>query len=108
MLSRDQILSASDLPTEEVPVPEWGGSVFVRTLTIGERLEIAPLMGQAEDLTLRLVVLSACDESGARLFADEDGAALATKDGKALERIALAAFRLSRLGREDVEASAKN
>ena len=36
-LSREDILKAEDLPTEEVPVPEWGGSVLVRGLTGRER-----------------------------------------------------------------------
>ncbi len=37
MLSRDQILGASDLPTETVDVPEWGGQVIVRSMTGAER-----------------------------------------------------------------------
>ena len=36
-LTRDAILAAEDLRTEEVPVPEWGGSVIVRTLRGDDR-----------------------------------------------------------------------
>ena len=38
-LSRDDILKAEDLTTEEVDVPEWGGTVLVRGLTGRERDE---------------------------------------------------------------------
>ena len=37
MLTKDQILKSDDLPSEEVSVPEWGGSVMVRSMTGYER-----------------------------------------------------------------------
>jgi len=37
LLTRDAILEAQDLQHEEVYIPEWGGSVRVRTLTGAER-----------------------------------------------------------------------
>lgn len=46
-LTVDQILAASDIPTEIVPVPEWGGDVKVQGLSraaydaIGEASEVA-------------------------------------------------------------------
>ncbi len=36
-LTGEEILGADDLPTEVVPVPEWDGTVIVRTLTGAER-----------------------------------------------------------------------
>ncbi len=33
ILSKEAILSADDLPREIVSVPEWGGQVYVRTMT---------------------------------------------------------------------------
>lgn len=35
-LSREQVLAANDLPTEWVEVPEWGGSIQIRALTVRE------------------------------------------------------------------------
>ena len=35
-LSRDQILGADDLVIQSIAVPEWKGTVFIRTLTAGE------------------------------------------------------------------------
>ena len=37
MLTQEQIRAASDLKTEEVYVPEWGGSVLMRGMTGTER-----------------------------------------------------------------------
>ena len=37
LLSKDQILSADDIQSQRVPVPEWGGEVMVRGLTGSQR-----------------------------------------------------------------------
>lgn len=36
ILSREAVLTADDLPTEWVEVPEWGGSLQIRALTVRE------------------------------------------------------------------------
>jgi hypothetical protein len=36
-LNKEKILAADDLGLLEVPVPEWGDSVFIRVMTVGER-----------------------------------------------------------------------
>src|SRR6516162_1939981 len=91
MLSRDGIL-ASQLATEELDVPEWGGRVIVRALTGSERDEWdAWRFRQAAigefDLHSRRIVrakmaqLSLVDEDGRHLFSDSDVQALSEKDG---------------------------
>ena len=37
LLSKTEILTANDLQTEDVEVPEWGGAVRVRSFTGRER-----------------------------------------------------------------------
>ena len=39
LLTRDKILSADDIRSERVKVPEWGGEVIVREMTGAERDE---------------------------------------------------------------------
>ncbi len=109
-LSRDSILSADDLPREEVHVPEWGGSVFVRTLTAGERDRFEGWIAgdQFDRFRAKLAALAVCDEAGARVFTDGDVDALAAKSCKALHRVADAAYRLNRFTKEDLEAIAGN
>ena len=40
LLSKAAILAADDLPTIDIAVPEWGGSVRIRALTAGQREEL--------------------------------------------------------------------
>ena len=116
-LTRDQILQAKDIQTEEVAVPEWGGAVLVRGLTGEERdgyeASIMSLRGTDAQLNLRnarakLVVKSVVDADGARLFSDQDVAALSNKSAAALQRVFEVAQRLSGLTANDVEELTKN
>lgn len=111
-LTRDAILGARDLPTEDVEVPEWGGTVRVRGLTGTERdafeQSIARRKGKNVELNLRnvrakLVALSVVDEQGNRIFSEADVDALGQKSAAALDRIFRVAQRLSGLTDEDVE-----
>ena len=81
LLSKTAILCANDLQTEDVEVPEWGGSVRVRSFTGRERdaFEASMVRGEGKarkvDLTnmrARLVGLTVIDEGGQRLFTDDE------------------------------------
>ncbi len=104
MLTREQILGADDLPREEVTIPEWNGSVFVRALTGHERDALERVL--ATDKLSRATIAAMCvvDEKGNKLFADGDVQALGKKNGAALERIVQAALRFNLLTDEAVEA----
>lgn len=115
MLTREAILAADDLPKVEVAVPEWGGgSVWIRSFTGAERDAWEQAMMGAgagrtvENIRARLVVLTAVDANGVRLFADEDADALGSKSARALDRLFTAAARLNGLTRQDVKDLAKN
>lgn len=113
MSLKDQILSANDLPMEEVPTPEWGeGSfVFVRTMSGTERDAFEQSMLAAKkggttnlvNIRARLAVLCICDEKGQRLFADDDAEALGKKSAMVLDRIFEVAQRLNGIGVKDVK-----
>ncbi len=116
-LSRDEILQAQDLPTEDVPVPEWGGVCRVRGLTGAERdafeQSIVEQRGKDTRMNLRnirakLVAMCVVDEEGNRVFHDEDAELLGKKSAAALNRIFEVAQRLSGLRPEDVEELAGN
>jgi hypothetical protein len=119
ILSRDDILRAADLPTEEVHVPEWGGSVLVRGMTGAERdaFESSVVELKAgnkatsvnmQNIRAKLVALTVVDEKGERLFSQADVELLGNKSAAALQRIFEAAQRLSGLTQADVEELAKN
>ena len=117
LLTRDAILGAHDLPSEDVSVPEWGGTVRVRALTGAERDAFEASMVQVrsdgtrqfrlENIRARLVALTIVDENGERLFSDADVKALGAKSAAALERVGSVAQRLSALTDEDVEELAE-
>lgn len=112
LLSREEILGADDRQTEDVAVPEWGGTVRVRALNGTERdayeASLVRLRGDGtKQFTLanaraRLVSLAVCDDKGERMFTEKDVNALGKKSATALHRVYEAAGRLSGLTDEDV------
>lgn len=115
-LSKKDILEKVDLPIEEVEVPEWGGSVFVRGLNGKERdyFELSVIdqrnKGKVnlENIRAKLCALTICDETGEHLFSYDEVDQLAKKSGAALGRIFLVAQRLSGLSEDDVQEMTEN
>lgn len=113
LLSREQILGAEDRKTEDVEVPEWGGTVRVRALSGTERdayeAGIVQIRGDGsrkftlQNARARLVSLALVDEAGNRMFTEADVAQLGEKSATALERVFDVARRLSGLAEGDVE-----
>lgn len=120
ILSREDILAVQDLVTEEVEVPEWGGSVFIRTMTGAERStwETQITGGQLgsggdikvdiSDLREHLLVRVIVDEKGERMFTDKEIKVLGGKSAAALDRLFEVAQRLNRLSDRDMEELEKN
>jgi hypothetical protein len=118
LLSRDAILGAPDRKTEDVDVPEWGGTVRIRSLSGTERDAFEASMVQInasggrqvklENIRARLVALTAVDEEGERLFSDKDVKELGQKSAAALDRVWDASQRLSGLSDEDVQELAED
>lgn len=122
MLTREEILAAVDLAREVVAVPEWGGEVLVQGLSGAERDAFegsvvmfgntngrtgAPAMNM-DNLRAKLAARCIVDETGRRLFEDEDITALGAKSAIALQRVFETAQRLSGLTQADVDELAKN
>ena len=117
ILNRDAIRAASDITTETVEVPEWGGSVLVRGLTGAQRdrfeagmveMRKGKLAPKLSNVRAQLVALSLVDEQGQRMFSQDDVEMLGNKSCAALQRIWDVARRLSGLSDEDVEELTKN
>jgi hypothetical protein len=109
---RAAILAADDLPREPVDVPwELGGAkLYVRGLTSKEKdAWVARSSPNGEfrwtrNLTADLVVATLVDETGARIFTDDDAEALGEKDGQTMTELFNVAMRLSGLTEEAAEA----
>lgn len=113
LLSKADIVSAEDLKTEEVKVPEWGGEVLVKTLSGTERdafensvagIKNGKRRENYANFRARFVSHCMVDEAGNRLFVnDEDVKALGRKSVKALQRVFDKAQELNAMTDEDVE-----
>ncbi len=114
-LTRDAILGAQDLPTIEVSIPEWGGSVFIRTMTGAERdlfeidwkQNVGP-GGTPQSVRARVAVATVCDEEGNLLFSKADMDVLSKKSSVPLDRVFEAAMKHNKLTDKDVEELRKN
>ena len=116
MLDKNSILNSDDLPRKEVEVEQWGGSVWVRTLTGTERDQFEASCVQSkgknrsmnmENIRARLCVLTMCNDTGERLFDARDIQALGKKSAMCLDLIFAVAQKLNGLGSDDVEELAK-
>lgn len=118
-LTLAEILAAVDLPREEVAVPEWGGSVWIRVLTGAERadFELANVRARKaakdddawfRDYGVRLLALSLCDETGKPIASQGEASALAGKSSRVLDRLVDVAVRVNGLRASDVERDAGN
>lgn len=123
LLSRDAILSASDIKSQDVKVPEWGGIVRVKGLTAAQRDKVEATMlsmktsAKAQDVNVgfnmsgvRALIASMgiVDENDNRLFTEKDVKALGEKSGAALDRVYTAITDLSEFSDEDIEELSKN
>ncbi len=115
LLDMSSINAVQDLNFEDVPVPEWGGEVRVRTMTGTERdaweasLSPAGVKGGPDlaNLRARLLVKCLVDAQGGRLY-DDEAVFLGAKSAGALERLFVVAQRLNGLGTSAVETAEKN
>lgn len=111
ILSRDAILQADDLKKEKVEVPEWGGAVFVTTLTGSAReLLEAEMYSDKPDKNVRALfcALSIVDEQGEPLFTKADVGRLSKKNWRALDRVFDKARELNAIGAGELEELEKN
>lgn len=113
LLDRNAFMTFTDLPSEDVRIPEMGKEAWVRVrgLTGKERdkYEMSITVGKgtnkeinARNARAKLVVMCAIDDAGNRLFTDDDVAWLGDKSAQALERIFDVARRLSGLTQTDM------
>lgn len=118
LLDRAAIEAADDIATEDVHVPEWGGTVRLKGLTGSERdayeASVVQMRGdkrqyKLQNLRARLVSLCLVDEDGKRLFGDDAAVkALGKKSAKALDNLFDKARKLSGLSEEDIEELAED
>jgi hypothetical protein len=113
-LTADAIRAARDFKIEALEVPAWGGTVFVRSLTLRDarvfqEVSAAAVSGtfNATDM-VKIVAVSLCDEGGARLFTDAEIEDLAAKDLDAIRLVFDKAVQVIGLTKGGVEDEKKD
>jgi len=125
-LSASDILAAEDRKTVKLYVPEWGGNVYLRTISgterdefektlLVERLELnaqgLPEMKEVQDLSnirAKLLVRVLCDAEGKSIFTADHIAALGAKSAAALTRVYNKASELNKVSDKDIKELAGN
>lgn len=114
MKSVDEILALDDAHRELVPVPEWGESITVCSMTGEERADIermwANRQASSDPAQFRADVLARTlkNGEGKPWCTFEQARSLLRKNAGAVERLFSAACRLSGLSKADVEELEKN
>lgn len=115
MLNKEQILNADDLKTEVVKVPEWNGTVKVKTMTGTERdafessiYDDSQKKANLRNIRAKLCLKTIVNDKGALLFSESDLIALGKKSGAALDRVFTVAQNLNGLTNKDIEELEKN
>jgi len=109
MLTREQILAADDLRFVDVDVPEWGGSVRIRTMTARERQKYQAMIADAKgkmpgNFMEQYVSVCAVDDHNKALFTSDDLVALGNKNAVALNRVFEACIELNAASKDSVDA----
>lgn len=121
LLNFEQIIAADDIKTVDVEVPEWGGTIRLRSLTGAERdqfeadsVEIDKKTGQPiplppKNFRAKLIAKCAVKEDGTLLFTSKMSVeALGNKSASVLTRLAFECQKLNGMTEEDVEEAVED
>ena len=112
-LTKEQILAADDMGLLKITVPEWGGDVYIRVMTVGERDAYENEWQRkkdtgVDDFRTKFLVRCLVDEKGNRLFDNADVIRLSQKSARVMNRVWLAAMDHNNLSDQSIEELAKN
>lgn len=117
-LSREEILGLADREIREVAVPQWNGTVYLRSLSAGERemweageLEIQKNASEFQRRVhqrARLLALCLCDAAGNQIFGATDVLALSGRNDLAIDSLAEIAMRMNGIGQKAADEAAKS
>ncbi len=114
LLTKDQILTNDRKKFEDVEVKEWGGTVRLQELSASDRdqweseqiIVLADGVGakfNPKHARARLIVRSLVDETGRRLFKDDEVAALGSLAASTMQKLFNKARKLNAISAEDMK-----
>lgn len=111
LLSASAIFGAVDLKEEIVDVPEWGGSIRLVQMTAAESMQLTRDMDTKEGADagiFLMLVYSARNENGERVFTNDDIDRLRHKNFNVLDKLQRVALRLNKKDEPAKEALKKD
>lgn len=110
-LNKEQIFACQDVVTESVSMPEWGGDVKIKTMSIGDQIEFERLNKKSKDssnIVCNTLLFCCIDDNGDRLFTEADLKVLEKKSFRAIEKLFRACLDLNAIRSDSLEKEAKN
>jgi hypothetical protein len=109
-LTRDEIIAAiaaRKAEVDTVPVPEWGGDVFIRRLDAND-LEATGLLdggsgANAAKMAVQLMIICVAAEDGTPLFTEDDRDLLAGAEFPIVLRVFAEVAKINGLSNEELE-----
>lgn len=114
MLKREEILSKVSLKKEAVFVEEWGGEVLVSEMSGTARdaweqsIREKDAQGRFVSTRAKLILFTVVNETGERIFKDEDLPEIGKLSSFVIEKVCAVAMRLNGLGSDSVDTAKKN
>lgn len=120
ILNREQILAQKNFGIKEIDVPELGGSVYIRKWSGKDRAKFlqASITVDSGNVDVKyekifdnmslVVALSLCDETGARMFNDDEIDFISEMNADIIQTIYQESLTLNSLVQESVKDAAKN
>jgi hypothetical protein len=120
ILNRESILAQKNFGIKEIEVPELGGNVYIRKWSGKDRAKFlqASITVDSGNVDVKyekifdnmslVVALSLCDETGARMFNDEEIELINELNADAIQSIYQHALELNSLVQKSLQEAAKN
>jgi hypothetical protein len=109
LLSKDQILKQTDLGHEDFQVPEWGGTVRIKTLSGLEKEDLeSKLREKLHNIRANWLAATLIDESGKNLFSESDIESLGKTSCAVMDKVFERALERNGVKKDKLEEIEKN
>jgi len=112
LTKKDIFKHIDKLKREEVPIPEWGGAVWVQEMNAAQRDAfddwIVSDTKDVSEIRAKIASITVVDENGKNLFGPLDVGDIKRMSSTAVGRISTVAFKLSGMAAEEINKDLKN
>lgn len=110
-LNKHQIFASNDLKESFVDMPEWGGKVKIKALSVQEQLDYDAFLvtkPKEIEMALHLIIMACVDNNNNKLFNEKDIDSLKQKNSQNLFKLVNEILKLNNQNANDIDELAKN